>query len=307
MLLNLFLLVFGIFLLFLGGSVLVKSTIFLSQKLKRSLFLVSFLLLGVVSSAPELIVTLQSHFKSEADIALGNIIGSNIFNILVVGSLILITQVKIQNKNIIIKNVSFLLTATLIVAYLSFDESLSRLNGLFLLILFGVVLSKPFLPHYKEPLTENSFQSHIYFFLIPLGFGCLFLGSHITIESSIFIAESFDISRRIIGLFLVSIGTSLPELTIGIIALLKKTSEVALGSIVGSNIFNTLFIPGIAALFLTFPVSSTILQIDGLVMWMSELVLLLYLFFEKTIPRNLASAFFLSFYICYCVFVFQTL
>lgn len=305
MLLNLFFLGFGIILLLVGGAFLVKATVFLAKYLEKQVFFISLVLLGMVSSAPELFVTLQSHFKLETDIAAGNIIGSNIFNILVVGSFIILTQTKIANKNIVIKNTFFLLIATLVSAFLVLDGSLSRLNGFALLLLFGVFFTKPFIPSHIETQKEHLRKQNPYLlvFLIILGFGFLFLGAHLTIESSVFIAESFNISRRIIGLFVVSIGTSLPELTIGLMALLKKKSDVALGSIIGSNIFNTFFIPGVASLAFSFPISTPLIKIDGSFMWIAELVLLFYLIGEKYLPRKIAAISFIFFYICYCTFV----
>ena len=221
----------------------------------------------------------------------------------------ILTQAKITNKNTITKNACLLLVATLITATLTFDGSFSRLDGLGLLILFGIFFTKPFIQsqtappeELKEEENEKTQNPYLLLFFTALGFGLLFLGSHLTIESSVFIAKSFNIPRRIIGLFIVSIGTSLPELTIGLAALFKKKSGVALGSIIGSNTFNTFFIPGIASLLFAFPLSPSLIKIDGFFMCIAELLLLLYLIWEKFLPQRISGVFFIFLYACYCVF-----
>lgn len=289
--------------LFIGGDLLVRTTHFLSIYLKKRVFFVSMLLLGMGSSAPELFVTLQSHLGHESDLAFGNIIGSNIFNILIVSPLIIFSSGKILNRSNILKSASLLLITTLIAGGLALDFSFSRLNGIFLLVLFCLFLIHPSnLNDQKQPSSSSHSFLNIITFIIT-GFLLLFLGAQLTIDSSITLGTEIGLSKRIIGLFLLSIGTSLPELAIGIVALVKKKSEVALGSIIGSNAFNTFLIMGLASVISDLRISPNLLKIDGIIMYASECALFLYLFGFKKIQKWPASLFILT-YILYAGFIF---
>ena len=258
------------------------------------------LLLGMGSSAPELFVTLKSHLGGQGDLALGNIIGSNIFNILAVGGILLLSPSSVSNKNSVLKNTTLLLGGTLLAGGLALDLSFSLIDGLILLSLFFLFLYQP--QERTQPQKSEPKKYSLVLGMVLAGFALLFLGSHLTIEASLKLGEQFGISKRIIGLFMLSIGTSLPELAIGIVSIMKKSFDTALGSIIGSNAFNTFLILGIAGLIDHLKVNPLLLKIDFPFMLLCEGVLLLALFYFKKPPKILAGFFLLS-YGLYCSFV----
>ena len=297
----------GLSMLFFGGEILVRACQKLSIHLKTKLFFISLLLLGMGTSAPELFVTVQSHISGEPHLAAGNIIGSNIFNILIVSALIILSAAQIKNKQTVLKSAGWLILTTLCALFFILDQELDLQDGLIFLILFGLCLiSPPLLSKKKEPPQVTAPIKLKSFFYAGgytlLGFFILFSGAHLTIESSLALGEHLEWSKRIIGLFLISVGTSLPELAIGLIALVKKNSEIALGSIIGSNGFNTFFIPAIASLWAPLPVGSIFLKMDAPIMLAGEGVLFLALWRFKKIPKSIAFLFILG-YLFYTYFV----
>ena len=292
----------GLFILSFGSDWLVRATVSLAYRLKKKVFFIALFLLGMGTSAPEFFVTLQSHLNQEPDMAVGNIVGSNIFNILIVGALTLLTVVPVRHKSAIVKSTGLLLAVTLAVGFVLFDFSLSLWNGIFLLVLFSLFFIGAKNPE-QSVESQKSYSMIMTFVFLAGGFILLFVGTQITISSAVQLGDFFGLSKRIIGLFLLSVGTSLPELAVVVTALMKRNSEIALGNIVGSNAFNTLFIPGFAALFSVLPVSKEIIKIDGPVMIISELLLLLFLLGSQKLPRIGVSVFFIAGYTAYAYFV----
>lgn len=293
----------ALILLFFGGNLLVRACSALALLLKTKVFFISLFLLGMGSSAPEFFVSIESHLDLKPDIAIGNIVGSNIFNILIVGSLVILSSAWMKNQKTMIKSTALLLGATLITALLAWDLSLSRIDGLILLGLFALFFIQSKGLSKEAPPESTVYSPPILAGLLIAGFVFLFLGSKWAISSAVEIGNHLGLSTRIIGLFLMSVGTSLPELAIGITALFKKESEIALGGIIGSNAFNTFFIPGVSALIFDLPVSHLFLKTDGVVMTLSTALLLLFLFMHKKIPKLAVSSSFLIFYAFYIYFV----
>ena len=293
----------ALILLFFGGSLLVRACSSLALLLKTKVFFISLFLLGMGSSAPEFFVSIESHLNLKPDIAVGNIIGSNIFNILIVGALVILSSTCVKNQKTMIKSTVLLLGATLATALLIWDFELSRLDGLILLGFFTLFFVQSKGLSEETPTEGKVYSFHILAVLLIAGFSFLFIGSKWAIFSAVEIGHQLGLSTRIIGLFLMSVGTSLPELAIGITALFKKESEIAMGGIIGSNAFNTFFIPGIASLIFALPVSKLFLQTDAIVMTLSTFFLLIFLLIYKKIPKTLASILFLLFYALYAYFV----
>lgn len=293
----------ALILLFFGGNLLVRACSSLALLLKTKAFFISLFLLGMGSSAPELFVSIESHLDLKPDIAVGNIVGSNIFNILIVGALVILSSAWMKNQKTMIKSTTLLLGATLITALLVWDLSLSRVDGLILLGLFALFFFQSRGLSEEAPAESTVYSPPILSALLIAGFVFLFLGSRWAISSALEIGYHLGLSTRIIGLFLMSVGTSLPELAIGIVALFKKESEIALGGIIGSNAFNTFLIPAVASLISTLPISNLFLKTDGIVMILSTCLLLIFLFIHNKIPKIAVSSLFLIFYALYVYFV----
>lgn len=303
MILTVFQFLAGLSILIGGSHLLVISTADIAYRLKKKVFFIALFLLGCGTSAPELFITIQSHLNQEPDMALGNIVGSNIFNILAVGAFILLSPAYIQNQKTIIKSAGLLLITTLSAGLFLLDFSLSWWNGLVFLALFSFFFKES---QGSDSLPEEGKKTYPVWMslaFLTVGFILLFLGAQITLSSSAQLGAALGLSKRIVGLLLLSIGTSLPELAVAAAALIKKHSEMALGGIIGSNAFNTFFIPGIASLWANLPVSKDILVLDSPIMILSELILLLVLLGLKKIPRWGASMFFLLGYTAYVICV----
>lgn len=294
----------GLCFLFLGGSFLVRSCSSLSIFFKTKIFYISLFLLGIGTSAPELFVSIQSHLSSEPDLAIANIIGSNIFNILIITALIILSKTHFTNLIHIRKTTGLLLFSTLLIIPLLWDENLSRLDGLLFLGLFYLFLVQPLKEEIPLPSNSKALPFSLTIPFLIIGFALLFFGAQTIISSSTMLGSELGISRRIVGLFIVSIGTSLPELAIATVALFKKESEIALGGIVGSNIFNTFFIPSIVSFIRPLPVSKSFIILDGPFVILSTVLFFLAMWFHKKIPHWAISLFFL---IVYCSYVYYVL
>ena len=295
----------GLLALFGGGHLLVQGTVATTYRLKSQVFFVALLLLGIGTSAPELFVTLQSHYRGESDMAVGNIVGSNIFKVLIVGALAFMSFSLIMNRKMVLKNTALLLGATLVACLLLLDGILSRWNGVLLLALFSLFFMKPFRANPDFSPDSKSAVSYSWWVIsgfLAMGFLFLFVGAKWTIQSSILIGEHFQLPKRILGILLLSVGTSLPELAVGVMAIVKRNSEMAIGGIVGSNVFNTFLIPGVASLWFPLSISGTILKTDGSVMFLSEILLLLFLLLSRIIPKYVAGLWIFS-YVLYCYFL----
>ena len=300
------LLKFFIYLLLLiaGSHLLVKGNSALAALLKTKVFFVSLILLGIGSSAPELFVTVTSHLQNESDIAMGNILGSNIFNILIVGALIFLSAKKIPDNRQMCRNIALLLLITLFGGALLWNNHLVWWKGLLFLGMFTY-----FFVQSKEPLEDESSLEASSLKPLPLlicfivGFGLLFFGAQGVISSAIHIGEQLGLSKRLIGIFLISIGTSLPEVTIGIVSLFKRKAEVALGSIIGSNVFNTFFIPSIASFIAPLTISPELLKMDGSVVILATSLLWISVFLFNKLSKVFLSSIFIITYFSYAYFV----
>lgn len=244
----------GLILLVLGGNWLLKSAVGLATNLAISKLIIGLTIVSFATSAPEMIVSVKAALNGFPDIALGNVIGSNIGNIgLVLGIVLLINSIQIESNFYKTDWPVKMLATTLLFVFLIIDGQLSRVEGISfvaILIIFLIVLIK----QNKKIVTEVSDEVpikmsylKITIFLILGGF-CLWLGSEILVKGAVSIAENFGVSQRIIAITVVSIGTSIPELASSIIAAVKKENDISIGNIIGSNIFNILSVLGITAI-----------------------------------------------------------
>ena len=268
----------GVFALALGADMIVRSSINLANIYKISGYFIGFTVVALGTSLPELAATVQAlNVADSIDIALGNIIGSNIANILLIlGVVSIINPVifseKSGQKNQTLMVLAVTLIATAIFYYLTNNQNSNP-------ILFGVILVAVFfgflILQYRNELADktnisstSNFSQFVSYLLLVIGLVFLYFGSKYFIIGSQQLAISFNISETIIGLTLVAFGTSLPELATGIAAALRKQSSLAVGTILGSNVYN---IVGIFALILfmkpkQFPIGSEILMTNIIIM-----------------------------------------
>lgn len=257
MIIQILLLILGLGILIKGADWLVKGGSELARKYKLSELAIGLTVVALGTSFPELIVNGFSAYHEQSDIVFGNIIGSNLFNIFaILGITGLISPIIVQSSTVW-KEIPISLFAVLLLLFLSNsiisqDEVLSRFDGIILLLFFCLFLIYVFKQLKNENTVsiqkQNKFSNFKIWAFILLGLGFLIAGGRLVVVNSVSIAESLGISETIIGLTIVAIGTSLPELATSVVAAVRKNSGIAVGNIIGSNIFNIFFIFGASTL-----------------------------------------------------------
>ena len=252
--------ILGLVLLAFGGDTLVKGAVGVANKLKISPLVVGIVLVGFGTSTPELVASILSVFQTPPapGIAVGNVIGSNVANILLVlGAAAIITPIKIDMKNFK-RDSSFLVISALalviatVLGGLNFFGGIIFVAGLASYIYYCYHMeskNKKALKEMQKEADKASKGSVLKDVIITfVGIGMTLIGAKLLVDSSITLARQWGISETIIGLTLVAVGTSLPELATSIVASVRKQNDVAFGNIVGSNIYNALFILGVVAI-----------------------------------------------------------
>ena len=232
-----------------------KSSVALSLKLSLSRMVIGMTVVSFATSAPELIVSIQAALTGHSDISLGNVIGSNIANLgFVLSIVVLITTINI-NKTFYTTDWPMMIFSSIIFSIMIYyDSKISSFEGLILfifLIVFIVYLinrknSTDFVEDSSDEFQELS-NIKIIFFLLIGGFS-LWLGSDLLVKGSVNLAERIGISDRVIAITIVSIGTSIPELSASLVAIYKNEKAISLGNLIGSNIFNIMAVMGITAM-----------------------------------------------------------
>jgi cation:H+ antiporter len=273
---NLLFLLVGLAFLLGGGDLLVRGASALARSLGVSSLVIGLTVVAFGTSTPELAINLLAAFKGNTEISFGNIIGSNIANIgLIIGISALIKPLTIEGT-IITREIPMMVLASFLVLVMGSDIFLrhspnvfDRSEGLILLLIFCVFMfytigdvlrkrrSDPLLQQIGEISDLRSFKKTINNLLLFLsGLTLLIVGGKITVNSAVSVAESLNIPRVIIGLTIIAIGTSLPELITSVIATWKGQNDIAIGNVVGSNIFNLLMINGLCAALRPIPIPS---------------------------------------------------
>lgn len=300
----------GFLLLYLGSEGLVRGSSALAISLGVSPLLVGLTIVAFGTSSPELVVSIKTALSGQGEISLGNVLGSNIANILVIlGLAALIKPVKINSRIIKIEipimiGVTLLLFIFLLNRYLGPLEGAVLLAGIIIFTIFSYISSK----EKKEIITEKEFENEykapkrnkfLNIIMVIAGLAALIFGSNLFVDGAVKLARIFGLSEAIIGLTIVAIGTSLPELATSIIASIKGEGDIAIGNVVGSNIFNILSILGIAAVIT--PLSAGGISIvDLAVMMFVALVLLPLAFTGRQISRGEGAALLLG----YCIYIY---
>jgi cation:H+ antiporter len=244
----------GLALLFYGGNCLVTGSVRLARFLKISPFVVGATVIAFGTSAPELAVAILATLNETSELAMGNVIGSNIANIgLVLGLTALICAMSITHDRLKRESPAMLL-ASLLILFIAWDMKINRYEGIFMFCLLGLYIWRSF--SHKEDFSEEPEDESTLFagkgpvlqtLLIILGLALLVGGAKLLVEGGVGIARLFGFSEWFIGITIVAIGTSLPELVSSLIAAKRGQGEMAIGNIFGSNIFNILMVLGLTA------------------------------------------------------------
>ena len=268
---QLFLLILGLSLLIAGSNYLLKSAVDLSIKLNLSKVVIGLTVVSFATSAPELLISISSALKGSSDIAISNVLGSNIANLgLVLGTALCFTSIKIPKSNIKY-DWTFMMFVSILFYFFLKDFVINRIEGLILfvtLIIFLFFIVKIRKDDHMDDVVENEKVSNFkILLLLILSSLLLYFGSELFVKNSIYFANYFGVSERVIGLTLVAIGTSLPELVTTLVAIYKSELDISIGNIIGSNIFNILAVIGITSLITDLNIlSESILSFDIYVM-----------------------------------------
>ena len=244
----------GLTLLIFGGNWLLKAAVGFSLRLNIPKIVIGMTVVSFATSAPELIVSLKSALGGHADLALGNVIGSNIANLgLVLGITIIISTITVEKSFYRTDWPVMMLSSLLLFGVIAFDHEIQRYEGIVLfslLIAFLIYLLRFQKTAVVDEMTEDDEEMPLYknLFFLTVGGVALWGGSELLIDGSISLAENLGVSERVIGVTIVSVGTSIPELAASIIAVLKKEKAISLGNLLGSNIFNVLAVLGITSM-----------------------------------------------------------
>jgi cation:H+ antiporter len=309
---NFLLIIGGLILLILGGNWLLKSAVALSLKLEIPKIVIGMTVVSFATSAPELIVSINAALNGSPDLALGNVIGSNIANLgLVLGITLLLSTMEVQKSFYKTDWPIMMVASALLYFFLVNDKIITQYEGIILfsfLILFLIFI----LRFQKKPIVDKLLEEDepltLYKIGLFLGLGGLGLwgGSELLIKGATTLAKDFGVTERVIGVTIVSIGTSVPELAASIIAIIKKEKAISLGNLIGSNIFNILAVLGITSMITPINVVDERLLTSDL-FWMLGIsfIILPLVFLPKRYQLNWKHGSLLL--IGYFVFIYYTL
>ena len=292
--------VFGLIILCIGGYAIVSGGVSLAKRLKISSMIIGLTVVAYGTSTPELAAAILAALNSHTELILGNIIGSNISNVGMVIGISAIFAPLLISKITVRKWIPIMIGVSLLVIAMSYDGEITQIDGVILIVAligFTIYTIKTVKTH-TAASTENTDVEHVEgelflsryrietlpkaFALVGSGIVLLFLGGHFTVNGAVAIAESVGLSQLVIGVVIVGIGTSLPELITSVIAIARKQTDIGVGNIVGSNIYNIFLILGIAATIVGIPVSADAFSNYYIMIAFS---LVLFVGFRKYIPR----------------------
>lgn len=310
--------IIGFFILIKGADFLVSGSGSIARRMKIPSIVIGLTIVAFGTSAPELIVNIFASIQGNTEIAIGNILGSNIANILLILGISAIIYPVTAKANTILKEIPFSLLAVIVLGLMANDvlidgksfSSLSRIDGfvlvsfliIFLYYIFGIAKSNQ--DNTKEEIKVlSNFKSILFIILGLIG---LVVGGKWIVDGAVKIAEFFNISQSLIGLTIIAIGTSLPELATSAVAAYKKETDIAIGNVVGSNIFNIFWILGASAIIRPLPFGSNS-NSDIVMLILASLLLFSFMFVgKKMIIERWQGVFMVIAYFIYIIFLILT-
>ena len=298
MLLNIVLIIVGAALVLWGADRLTEGASALARKMNISEIVIGLTIVAAGTSAPELFVSLVSALKGTPDMAVGNVVGSNIFNtLLIVGCSAMVAPMVIS-RSTVRKDIPFAVMASVALLVICMDgwqavdisgNVITRLDGLILLAGFALFMAYTFQVALKkdgadEAAAAESVNVWMSLLWVVVGLGCLIFGSNLFVDAATSVARELNISEGVIGLTIVAGGTSLPELATSVVAARKGQSAMAIGNVIGSNVFNILLILGLTATITPMELQG-ITVVDLLVMVVSMLLVWGFSYTKYTVAR----------------------
>ena len=303
----LFLLSVGFVMLVKGADWFVSGASSLAQRFGISQLVIGMTIVAIGTSAPEAAVSIAAALKGSADITIGNIIGSNILNVLIILGISAVITPLAVSKSTLRYEVPFMIMVTLLLLAQGRDGEIQFMDGFVLLVFFLLYLfylyciAKKGSEPGEVPVKSQGMKSSI--FAVTAGLVLILLGSNLSVDAASAIARMLGMSERFIGLTIVALGTSLPELFTSVSAARKGNADIAIGNIVGSNIFNILFVVGLSAWIIPVPFSSGFLA-DTLTAAAAGILLLICSAGGQKLGRGsgiLMLLFYLGYFVLICV------
>lgn len=311
-------LIAGFLLLIIGADILVRGASKIAGAVGISPLVIGLTVVAFGTSSPELAVSVLSSLNGVPDIALGNVIGSNIFNVLFILGISSLVVPLVVVQQLIRIDVPIMIGASILTLGFAWDGMIKVWEGIILLVLgiaytTFIILSsrkekneevrKEYQKEYGENAQLMPGKTWVSMLLVFVGLGLLVLGSRWLVDGSVFIAKSLGVSDLVVGLTIIAIGTSLPELATSIIASLRGERDIAVGNVVGSNIFNLFFILSTAAILGGgIPVLTSAIQFDIPIM-LAVAIACLPIFFTGRRIERWEGFVFLSYYVAYTVYI----
>ena len=284
--LEMLLLSLGFLLLVKGADWFVDGASGVATRLRIPQLVIGLTIVAMGTSAPEAAVSISAALKGNADITIGNIVGSNILNILIILGLASALVPIAVAKSTLRVDIPFMLAITGILLVLGWDGTISLVDGLVMLALFIGYLAYLFTGAKNDPEEEAAKDLPLWkaLLLTIVGLALIILGADIAVDAATALARIFGMSERFIGLTIVALGTSLPELFTSVSAARKGNADIAIGNIVGSNIFNILFIVGLSALIVPVPFAAPF-RIDTVIAILAGIILLIFAYPRRKLLR----------------------
>ena len=307
------LLIVGFIVLLLSGRILVSGGIQLARHLRVSALVIGVTVVSFGTSAPELFVSAMASFQGKSEIAVGNVIGSNIANIaLVLAITVIIFPLPVKRKTVV-TDMPIMLFVSVVLYLLMLNGILSFFEGLiFIICIIGYVYFSIYYSRKKNKVSDIGHNGKTYHWsvallLIIISSVGLDIGSHLLVKSASNIALSFQIEERIIAITVLAFGTSLPELATSAIAAFKKEMDISVGNIIGSNIFNILGVLGVSSMINNIEINENFINFD--IYWMLGISFLLFafvFFFKRSKINRIEGIILFLIYIVYVYFLLQT-
>ena len=298
----------GLALLATGAEILVRGSSAMALRLGVTPLVVGLTVVAFGTGSPELFVSVQAAYKGESGIALGNIVGSNISNVALILGLSAVARPMRVRSELIKREVPVMIAVTLGLCLLLLDGLVTRLEGLALVVGSICYTTLAYVAarrdrnsvvaeEFKEALTEKRRAAWLDMLFVIIGFVLLLAGANLLLNGAVLVAERFAVSQVVIGLTIIAIGTSLPELATSVMASLKREPDVAFGNAIGSNILNILLILGVAALIR--PIETQGLRLFDIGALIASAVILFPLMWRGWVLNRWEGVFLLAAYVAY--------
>ena len=289
MILNILFIIAGVFLVLWGADRMTDGAVSIAQRLNIPQIVIGLTIVAMGTSMPEFCVSLVSALKGTPDLAVGNVVGSNIFNVLLIVGVAALVAPMIISRSTVKKDIPWAVFSAIILSAMCLDHDISRIDALILTI--GIIAFMIYtLRAAKKGEVEQEegekidYKPIVAVGLVLLGMACLIFGSNLFVDAATKVAQELHVSEGVIGLTIVAGGTSLPELATSVVAARKGQSAIAIGNVIGSNVFNTLMIVGVTGLICPMQIEG-ITPIDLAVMTIGIALLWFFSYTKFTVER----------------------